>query len=130
MVGAHHLIGGPLPSWLITLSNVQSIMMVVPIVAFTTNHVLTLKGYWKTLVYSPTLRFVVVGGLMYVLVSIEGSFEALRSVNTVTHFTHFTVAHAHLGLYAFVAITLFGGIYFAMPRVLGNLCTGGRECSG
>jgi len=118
MVGAHHLIGGPVPSWLITLSIVQSIMMVVPIVAFATNHTLTLKGYWKTLIYSPTLRFMVVGGAMYVLVSLQGSFEALRSVNTVTHFTHFTVAHAHLGMYAFVSITLFGGIYFALPRVL------------
>jgi cytochrome c oxidase cbb3-type subunit 1 len=118
MVGAHHLIGGPVPSWLTTLSIVQSVMMVVPVTAFATNHVLTMKGYWKTLVYSPTLRFMVVGGVMYVLVSLEGTVEALRSVNTVTHFTHFTVAHAHLGMYAFVAITLFGGIYFVMPRVV------------
>jgi cytochrome c oxidase cbb3-type subunit 1 len=118
MVGAHHLIGGPVPSWLITLSIVQSIMMIVPVVAFATNYTLTLKGYWRTLVYSPTLRFMVVGAVMYILVSVEGSFEALRSVNTVTHFTHFTVGHAHLGMYAFVTITLFGGIYFALPRVL------------
>ena len=118
MVGAHHLIGGPVPSWLITLSIVQSVMMVVPVTAFATNHVLTMKGYWKTLVYSPTLRFMVVAGVMYVLVSLEGTVEALRSVNTITHFTHFTVAHAHLGMYAFVAIALFGGIYFVMPRVV------------
>jgi cytochrome c oxidase cbb3-type subunit I len=118
MVGAHHLIGGPVPSWLTTLSIVQSVMMVVPVTAFATNHLLTMKGYWKTLVYSPTLRFMVVGGVMYVLVSLEGTVEALRSVNTITHFTHFTVAHAHLGMYAFVAITLFGGIYFVMPRVV------------
>jgi cytochrome c oxidase cbb3-type subunit I len=118
MVGAHHLIGGPVPSWLITLSIVQSVMMVVPVTAFATNHVLTMKGYWKTLLYSPTLRFMVVAGVMYVLVSLEGTIEALRSVNTVTHFTHFTVAHAHLGMYAFVAIALFGGIYFVMPRVV------------
>jgi cytochrome c oxidase cbb3-type subunit 1 len=118
MVGAHHLIGGPVPSWLTTLSIVQSVMMVVPVTAFATNHILTMKGYWKTLVYSPTLRFMVVAGVMYVLVSLEGTVEALRSVNTITHFTHFTVAHAHLGMYAFVAITLFGGIYFVMPRVV------------
>jgi cytochrome c oxidase cbb3-type subunit 1 len=118
MVGAHHLIGGPVPSWLITLSIVQSVMMVVPVTAFATNHALTMQGYWKALVYSPTLRFMVVGGVMYVLVSLQGTVEALRSVNTVTHFTHFTVAHAHLGMYAFVSITLFGGIYFVMPRVV------------
>src|SRR5260370_17921633 len=55
---------------------------------------------------------------MYVLVSLQGTVEALRSVNTITHFTHFTVAHAHLGMYAFVALTFFGGIYFLMPRVV------------
>jgi cytochrome c oxidase cbb3-type subunit 1 len=118
MVGAHHLIGGPVPPWLVTLSIVQSVMMIVPVVAFATNHALTMQGYWKTVVYSPTLRFMVMGGIAYILVSLQGTVEALRSVNTITHFTHFTVAHAHLGMYAFVAITLSGGIYFVMPRVL------------
>ncbi|MEO6031934.1 MAG: cbb3-type cytochrome c oxidase subunit I, partial [Burkholderiaceae bacterium] len=43
---------------------------------------------------------------------------ALRSVNDITHFTHFTVAHAHLGAYAFVTMVMFGAIYFMLPRVL------------
>jgi cytochrome c oxidase cbb3-type subunit I len=117
-VGAHHLIGGPVPTWLITLSIVQSVMMVIPVVAFATNYTLTMKGYWRAVAFSPTLRFMVLAGIMYVLVSLEGTVEAFRSVNTVTHFTHFTVGHAHLGMYAFVTITLFGGIYFVMPRVV------------
>jgi cytochrome c oxidase cbb3-type subunit 1 len=117
-VGGHHLIGGPVPTWLITLSIVQSIMMVVPVLAFVANYSATIKGYWGALLYSPTLRFIALGSIMYVLASLQGSIEALRSVNTITHFTHFTVAHAHLGMYAFVAITFFGGIYFVMPRVM------------
>jgi cytochrome c oxidase cbb3-type subunit 1 len=60
----------------------------------------------------------VFGGAMYLASSAQGSFEALRSINTVTHFTHYTVAHAHLGLYGFVAMVFFGGIYFVMPRVV------------
>mgnify|MGYP003614587691 FL=1 len=36
----------------------------------------------------------------------------------MAHFTHFTVAHAHLGAYAFVTMVLFGAIYFMLPRVL------------
>src|SRR3546814_9692242 len=67
---------------------------------------------------SPTLRFIVLGGMMYTLSSVQGSFEALRSINTVTHFTHFTVAHAHLGLYGFFSLVMFGAIYFVMPRVM------------
>jgi len=57
---------------------------------------------------------------MYTASSIQGSFEALRSVNQVTHFTHFTVAHAHLGLYGFVTMVFFGAIYFVVPRVSGR----------
>ncbi len=117
-VGGHHLIGGPVPEWLITLSIVQSVMMIVPVVAFTVNQYLTMRGHFAALMYSPTLRFVVLGGSMYTLSSIQGSFEALRTVNTVTHFTHFTVAHAHLGLYGFVTMVMFGAIYFVMPRIM------------
>ncbi|MGB7480877.1 MAG: cbb3-type cytochrome c oxidase subunit I [Burkholderiaceae bacterium] len=117
-VGGHHLVGGPVPGWLITLSIVQSMMMIVPVLAFSVNQHLTMRGHFKTLIYSPTLRFIVLGGMMYTLSSVEGSFEALRSVSTVAHFTHFTVAHAHLGLYGFVSMVMFGAVYFIMPRVM------------
>jgi cytochrome c oxidase cbb3-type subunit 1 len=117
-VGGHHLIGGPVPGWLITLSIVQSMMMIVPVLAFSFNQHMTMRGYFSKLIYSPTLRFIVLGGMMYTASSLEGSFEALRSVSTVAHFTHFTVAHAHLGLYGFFTMVMFGSIYFVMPRVM------------
>ena len=117
-VGGHHLIGGPVPGWLTTLSIVQSLMMVIPVIAFSINMGGTLKGRMHLARYSPTLRFMMFGGLMYMASSLQGSLEALRSVNQVTHFTHFTVAHAHLGAYGFVTMVLFGAIYFMMPRVL------------
>jgi cytochrome c oxidase cbb3-type subunit 1 len=117
-VGAHHLIGGPIPDWLVTLSIVQSVMMLIPVLAFSINQHLTLKGHFAELKRSHTLRFVVFGAMMYTLASVQGTFEALRSLNSITHFTHFTVAHAHIGLYGFVTMVLFGGMYFALPRVL------------
>lgn len=117
-VGGHHLVGGPVPHWLITLSIVQSMMMIIPVLAFSVNQHLTMRGHFKSMYYSPTLRFIVLGAMMYTLSSVEGSFEALRSVSTVAHFTHFTVAHAHIGLYAFFSIVMFGAIYFVMPRIM------------
>ncbi|WP_322996658.1 cbb3-type cytochrome c oxidase subunit I [Castellaniella sp.] len=117
-VGGHHLVGGPVPHWLISLSIVQSMMMIIPVLAFTVNQHLTMRGHFKTMYYSPTLRFIVLGAMMYTLSSFEGSLEALRSISRVAHFTHFTVAHAHLGLYAFFSIVMFGAIYFVMPRVM------------
>jgi cytochrome c oxidase cbb3-type subunit 1 len=117
-VGGHHLIGGPVPTWLITMSIVQSMMMIIPVFAVTVNLHMTVFGNFKALVYSPSLRFIVLGMMLYTAASVQGSLEALRSVNTVTHFTHFTVAHAHLGLYGFFSMVMFGAIYFIMPRVM------------
>ncbi len=116
-VGMHHLIGGPVPTWLITVSIVHSVMMFVPVVSVAINHHSTMVGRFGALRHSPTLRFVVLGAMMYTLTSLQGSFESLRAINRVTHFTHFTVAHAHFGLYGFVSFELFGAIYFLLPRL-------------
>lgn len=64
------------------------------------------------------MRFVVFGAVNYTLVSLIGSTMALRNVNLITHFTHFTVGHAHHGAYAFFAMIMFGGVYYMMPRML------------
>lgn len=119
-VGIHHLIGGPVPTWVVTLSIVHSIMMFVPVIAVGINqHVTVLRNLWAVKA-SIALRFVWLGAIMYTAASFQGSLEALRAVNTVTHFTQFTIAHAHLGNYGFVAFVMFGAIYQLMPRVTGR----------
>jgi cytochrome c oxidase cbb3-type subunit 1 len=94
--------------------------MAIPVLAVAINHHMTVARHWRLLFHSPTLRFVTLGAVMYTLSSVQGSIEALRSVNTVTHFTHYTVAHAHLGAYGFFALVMFGSIYFILPRVTGR----------
>ena len=116
-VGGHHLIGGPVPSWFITMGIVQSVMMVIPVLAVAINQHMTVLGNFRALKHSPTLRFIVIGAMMYTLASVQGSMESLRNVNLVTHFTHYTVAHAHIGLYGFFSFVMFGSIYFVMPRI-------------
>lgn len=118
-VGIHHIIGGPIPTWLVTLSIVHSVMMVIPVITVGINHHGTMMGHFHKLKTSPTLRFVWIGSLMYTFSSIQGSMEALRSVNVITHFTHYTVGHAHLGMYGFLSFILFGALYFIMPRLTG-----------
>lgn len=117
-VGIHHLVGGPIPTWLVTLSIVHSIMMFVPVIAVAINqHGLMLKNMWA-FKQSYTLRFIWLGALMYTLSSFQGSLEALRSINTITHFTHFTVAHAHLGAYGFISLIMMGAFYYILPHLL------------
>jgi cytochrome c oxidase cbb3-type subunit I len=118
--GMHHLVGGPLPTWMITTSIVASVFMFIPVVATAINLHMTVVGRFGALRYSPTLRFVVIGSLAYTAVSLQGSFTALREVNRVTHFTHWTVAHSHVGGYAFVTFLAFGAMYYIVPRLVGR----------
>lgn len=119
-VGIHHLIGGPVPTWVVTLSVVQSVMMFIPVIAVAVNqHVTVARNLWALKVSLP-LRFIAFGALMYTAASFEGSLEALRSLNTITHFTQFTIGHAHLGAYAFVTLVLFGAAYHIVPRATGR----------
>jgi cytochrome c oxidase cbb3-type subunit 1 len=77
-------------------------------------------GFFDRLRISPTLRFIVFGAMSYTVVSFQGSLQALRIVNEVTHFTHYTVAHAHLGVYSFFSMITFGSIYYIGPRLTGR----------
>ncbi|MCA9570887.1 MAG: cbb3-type cytochrome c oxidase subunit I, partial [Myxococcales bacterium] len=119
-VGVHHLIGGPVPTWVVTLSIVTSVSMIIPVIAVAVNHHLTVFGRFRALRYSPVLRFIVAGAMMYTLASLQGSAHSLRGLNTLTHFTHYTIAHAHLGAYGFASLVFFGASYFVLPRVTGR----------
>lgn len=118
--GMHHVIGGPMPSWMIATSVVASFMMVIPVAAVAVNHHMSMVGRFGALRYSPTLRFVVVGAIAYTAVSLQGIFTAVVKVNRITHFTHWTIGHAHVGVYAFVTFVLFGAAYFILPRLVGH----------
>lgn len=119
-VGMHHLIGAPVPTWIVTLSIVHSVMMFVPVIAVAINqHTTVARNFWAFR-QSVALRFVAIGALMYTVSSFQGSIEALRSVNSVTHFTHYTVGHAHLGAYGFVSMVLFGAFYYMLPYLTGR----------
>jgi cbb3-type cytochrome c oxidase subunit I len=116
-VGAHHLEWAPIPYWLQTIAVAESIGMVLPVVAFMMNIFLTMRGNWNRFMTSIPLRFVVTGWAAYVLVSYQGSHQALRSINLVTHFTQYVPGHAHLALLFFAASVIMGGMYYVIPHI-------------
>jgi cytochrome c oxidase cbb3-type subunit I len=116
--GIHHLIGGPVPAWLVTASTVGSVMMTIPVVTVAINHHMTMNGSWEALRYSPTLRFIIFGAMSYTLVSLQGVSMSIQSLNVLTHFTHYTIGHAHIGMYAFFTMMMFGSIYYIVPRLI------------
>jgi cytochrome c oxidase cbb3-type subunit I len=118
--GGHHLISGPIPAWLITLSVAGSVMMFIPVITTAINHHLTAYRHLDMLKFSPVLRFVVFGAMAYTLVSFQGSMMSVRVLNEPFHFTHHTIAHSHLGLYGFYTMVMFGAVYYVMPRLTGR----------
>lgn len=118
--GAHHLIGGPVPAWVQTASIVASVMMFVPVVTVAINHHMTMRRHFALLRWSPTLRFAVFGAMAYTVVSVQGSLMAVRWYNEPTHFTHHTIGHAHLGMYGFFTMVMFGSLYYIVPRLTGR----------
>lgn len=117
--GMHHLIGGPFPAWMVSASVVASIMMFIPVITVAINHHMTMRGHFGALKWSPTLRFTVFGAMTYTVVSFQGSSMAIPSWNTFIHFTDHTIGHAHLGLYGFFTMIMFGAIYYIVPRLVG-----------
>ncbi len=115
-VGAHHLLWAPIPDWLKTIAVADSIGMVLPVVAFMVNIYLTMRGNWNRFFSSIPLRLAITGWAAYVLVSYQGSHQALRGINLITHFTQYVPGHAHLALVFFAASVIMGGMYYIIPR--------------
>ncbi len=117
LIGTHHFIFSAIPWWLQTVAIVGSAGMIIPVVAGTTNFLMTFKGSWSKLSGSYTLPFYLIGILFYFTGSMQGTAEAFRYTNLLWHFTDFTVAHSHLTMYGIIAFMLWGFIYTLVPRL-------------
>ncbi len=119
LIGTHHFVFSSIPWWLQTIAIVGSVGMVIPVIAGTTNFLLTFKGAWFKIPDSYTLPFFLTGILFYCTGSLQGTAEAFRSTNLIWHFTDFTVAHSHLTMYGIICFFLWAGIYAVIPRITG-----------
>ncbi len=120
VIGTHHFIFSAIPWWLQTVAIVGSAGMVIPVVAGTTNFLLTFKGAWYKVKDSYTLPFFLAGIIFYFTGSMQGTAEAFRYTNLLWHFTDFTVAHSHLTMYGIITFLLWGSIYAVVPRLTGH----------
>ncbi len=120
LIGTHHFVFSSIPWWLQTVAIVGSAGMIIPVVAGTTNFIMTFKGAWYKLSSSYTLPFFLIGIIFYFTGSMQGTAEAFRSTNLIWHFTDFTVAHSHLTMYGIICFFLWAGIYALVPRLTGK----------
>jgi len=114
-VGSHHLHYTALPHWVQTLGMTFSIMLIVPSWGSAANALLTLNGAWHKVRTDATLRFMMVAAVFYGLSTFEGSFMAIRPVNSLSHYTDWTIGHVHSGALGWVAFITFGSFYCLVP---------------
>lgn len=115
--GPHHLLYSALPDWAQALGVVFSIMLIAPSWGGMINGLLTLRGAWDKVREDPVLKMFVVGVTAYGMATFEGPMLSLKTVNALSHFTDWTIAHVHIGAMGWNGMLTFGMIYWLVPRL-------------
>ncbi|PKP52704.1 MAG: cytochrome C oxidase Cbb3 [Bacteroidetes bacterium HGW-Bacteroidetes-1] len=115
--GPHHLLYSALPDWAQALGVVFSVMLIAPSWGGMINGLLTLRGAWDKVREDPVLKMFVVGVTAYGMSTFEGPLLSLKSVNAISHFTDWTIAHVHIGALGWNGMLTFGMLYWLMPRL-------------
>ena len=115
--GPHHLHYTALPEWASTLGMLFSLMLWMPSWGGMINGLLTLRGAWNRVSSDPVLKFFVVGITFYGMATFEGPMLSIKSVNGLSHYTDWTIAHVHSGALGWNGMMTFGMIYWLLPRL-------------
>jgi cytochrome c oxidase cbb3-type subunit 1 len=118
-VGIHHYLYSPIPAWTQTVAIFASMMLIIPVLTVVVNFFGTLKGNWGAFQTDFTVKLMIFGAAMYFIGSVQGSFEALRSLQQPTHFTDFVIAHSHATVFGGYVIFVLAACYYVWPRVSG-----------
>ncbi|HEX6102391.1 MAG TPA: cytochrome-c oxidase, cbb3-type subunit I [Alphaproteobacteria bacterium] len=113
--GPHHLHYTALPDWAQTLGMTFSVMLWMPSWGGMINGVMTLSGAWDRLRTDPVLRFLVASVGFYGMSTFEGPVMSIKAVNSLSHYTDWTIGHVHSGALGWVAFVSFGAVYHLVP---------------
>ena len=115
--GPHHLLYTALPDWAQSLGTAFSIMLIAPSWGGMINGLLTLRGAWDKVREEPVLKFMVVAVTAYGMATFEGPTLSIKSVNAISHFTNWTIAHVHVGALGWNGLLTFGMLYWLIPKI-------------
>ena len=118
--GPHHLHYTALPDWAQTLGMVFSIMLWMPSWGGMINGLMTLSGAWDKLRTDPVLRMMVISVAFYGMSTFEGPMMSIKAVNSLSHYTDWTIGHVHSGALGWVGMISMGCMYHLIPRLYGQ----------
>ncbi len=115
--GPHHLHYTALPDWAQTLGMVFSIMLWMPSWGGMINGLMTLSGAWDKLRTDPILRMLVISVAFYGMSTFEGPMMSIKAVNSLSHYTDWTIGHVHSGALGWNGMISFGALYYLVPKL-------------
>ncbi len=115
--GPHHLHYTALPDWAQTLGMVFSVMLWMPSWGGMINGLMTLSGAWDKLRTDPIIRMMVLAVAFYGMSTFEGPMMSIKSVNSLSHYTDWTIGHVHSGALGWVGMITFGAVYYLVPKL-------------
>jgi len=115
--GSHHLLWSTVPDWMQTMGSIFSVILILPSWGSAINMLLTMKGEWNQLTDNPLIKFMVLASTFYMLSTLEGPIQAVKSVNAIAHFTDWIPGHVHDGTLGWVAFMVFATLMHSAPRV-------------
>lgn len=115
--GPHHLHYTSLAGWASSLGMIFSLMLWMPSWGGMINGLLTLRGAWHKVAEDPVLKFFVAGVTFYGWATFEGPMLSIKSINSLTHYTDWTIAHVHAGALGWNGFMTFGMVYWLLPRI-------------
>lgn len=118
--GPHHLHYTALPDWTQSLGMVMSLILLAPSWGGMINGIMTLSGAWDKLRHDPILRFLVVSLSFYGMSTFEGPMMSIKTVNSLSHYTDWTIGHVHSGALGWVAMVSIGALYHLLPIMFGR----------
>jgi len=118
--GPHHLHYTTLPDWAQSLGMAMSLVLLAPSWGGMINGIMTLAGAWDKLRTDPILKFLVVSLSFYGMSTFEGPMLAIKSVNSLSHYTDWTIGHVHSGALGWVAMISIGAMYHLIPILYGR----------
>ncbi|KFN51013.1 cytochrome-c oxidase, cbb3-type subunit I [Arenimonas composti] len=117
--GPHHLLYTALPDWVQSVGMVFSLILLAPSWGGALNGILTLTGVWHKLRTDPILKFLIVAISFYMIATFEGPMMSIKTVNSLSHYTDWTVGHVHAGALGWIAMITVGSLYALFPRLFG-----------
>ncbi|MDF2371157.1 MAG: cytochrome-c oxidase, cbb3-type subunit I [Rhizobiaceae bacterium] len=115
--GPHHLHYTALPDWAQTLGMAFSIMLWMPSWGGMINGLMTLSGAWDKIRTDPIVRMMVISVAFYGMSTFEGPVMSIKAVNSLSHYTDWTIGHVHSGALGWVGMITFGAVYFLVPKL-------------